>query len=75
MKALALGAKAVMIGRAALWGLGAGGQAGVENVLDVLRGGIDATLRGIGVSNVNQITRQDVLIPEGFTRALGLPRT
>ncbi|MBK7721169.1 MAG: mycofactocin biosynthesis FMN-dependent deaminase MftD [Austwickia sp.] len=75
VKALALGAKAVMIGRAALWGLGAGGQAGVENVLDVLRGGIDATLRGIGVSNVNQITRQDVLIPEGFTRALGLPRT
>src|SRR6201991_2119921 len=35
VKALALGAKAVMIGRAYLWGLGANGQAGVENVLDL----------------------------------------
>ena len=33
VKALALGARAVMIGRAALWGLAAGGQAGVEDVL------------------------------------------
>src|SRR4029079_14551984 len=36
VKALALGAKAVMIGRAYLWGLAANGQAGVENVLDIL---------------------------------------
>ena len=41
VKALALGARAVMIGRAYLWGLAADGQAGVENVLDILRGGID----------------------------------
>lgn len=74
VKALGLGAKAVMIGRAALWGLGAGGQAGVENVLDVIRGGIDATLRGIGVSNVNQITREDVFVPDGFIRTLGTSR-
>ena len=37
VKAVALGARAVMIGRASLWGLAANGQAGVENVLDVLR--------------------------------------
>ncbi len=42
VKALALGARAVMIGRAYLWGLAANGQAGVENVLDILRGGIDS---------------------------------
>ena len=48
VKALALGAKAVMIGRAYLWGLAANGQAGVENVLDVLRMGIDSTLLGHG---------------------------
>ncbi|HEY4377689.1 MAG TPA: pre-mycofactocin synthase MftD, partial [Acidimicrobiales bacterium] len=48
VKAMALGAKAVMIGRAYLWGLAANGQAGVENVLDVLRGGIDSALLGIG---------------------------
>src|SRR3954451_20737925 len=44
VKALALGARAVMIGRPYLWGLAADGQAGVENVLDVLRTGIDSTL-------------------------------
>ena len=46
VKAVALGARAVMIGRAYLWGLAANGQAGVENVLDVLRGGIDSALLG-----------------------------
>ncbi len=45
---LALGARAVMIGRAYLWGLAANGQAGVENVLDILRGGIDSALLGLG---------------------------
>src|SRR5271165_1218563 len=48
VKALALGARAVMIGRAYLWGLGANGQAGVENVLDLMRSGIDACLLGLG---------------------------
>ena len=48
VKAVALGARAVMIGRAYLWGLAANGQSGVENVLDVLRNGIDSTLLGIG---------------------------
>ena len=46
VKALALGARAVMIGRAYLWGLAANGQAGVENVLDLLRAGIDSTMLG-----------------------------
>ena len=48
VKAVALGARAVMIGRAYLWGLAANGQAGVENVLDILRGGIDSALLGLG---------------------------
>ena len=48
VKALALGARAVMIGRAYLWGLAAAGQPGVENVLDILRGGIDSALMGLG---------------------------
>ena len=37
VKALALGARAVMIGRAYLWGLAANGEAGVDNVLEILR--------------------------------------
>ena len=71
VKALALGARAVMIGRAYLWGLAANGQAGVENVLDLLRGGIDSALMGIGKPHVNQLTRDDVVAPEGFFRTLG----
>ncbi|KOG87826.1 pre-mycofactocin synthase MftD [Streptomyces varsoviensis] len=75
VKALALGARAVMIGRAYLWGLAANGQAGVENVLDILRGGIDSTLRGIGRSSVHELDRSDVVIPPGFERALGVAET
>jgi L-lactate dehydrogenase (cytochrome) len=73
VKAVALGARAVMIGRAYLWGLAANGQAGVENVLDVLRGGIDSTLMGLGRASVHDLVASDVLTPAGFTRALGVP--
>src|SRR3546814_17348470 len=44
VKALALGAQAVMIARASLWGLGAGGPGGVADVLGVLRGVSDSAL-------------------------------
>src|SRR5215469_2802775 len=72
VKALALGARAVMIGRAYLWGLAAGGQAGVENVLDIFRNGVDSTLLGIGRSAVQELTPGDVLVPPGFVRNLGV---
>ncbi|WP_304114742.1 pre-mycofactocin synthase MftD [Mycolicibacterium bacteremicum] len=72
VKAVALGARAVLIGRAYLWGLAANGQAGVENVLDILSGGIDSALRGLGKSSIHDLNRDDVLIPEGFTRTLGV---
>jgi pre-mycofactocin synthase len=71
VKALALGARAVMIGRASLWGLAANGQPGVENVLDVLRGGIDSALLGLGKSSVHELGPDDVLVPDGFLRTLG----
>ena len=71
VKALALGAKAVMIGRAYLWGLGANGQAGVENVLDLMRSGIDACLLGLGHSSISELSPEDLVIPAGFTRRLG----
>jgi pre-mycofactocin synthase len=71
VKAVALGARAVMIGRAYLWGLAANGQAGVENVLDILRGGIDSALLGTGVASVHELTPEHLVIPPGFTRELG----
>lgn len=75
VKALALGARAVMIGRAYLWGLAAGGQAGVENVLDILRAGIDSALLGLGHASVHDLTPEDVIVPDGFTLTLGAPRS
>ena len=71
VKALALGARAVMIGRAYLWGLAAAGQAGVENVLDIMRAGIESTLLGLGRVSTSEIGPEDVLVPPGFARALG----
>ncbi|GAA3528416.1 pre-mycofactocin synthase MftD [Nocardioides daeguensis] len=75
VKALALGAKAVMIGRAYLWGLAANGQAGVENVLDVLSGGVDSALRGLALASTAELRPGHLIVPEGFDRALGVPET
>ena len=71
VKALALGADAVMIGRAYLWGLAANGQAGVENVLDILRGGIDACLLGLGKSSISELSADDIVVPPDFFLTLG----
>ncbi|PLB51372.1 hypothetical protein P170DRAFT_474914 [Aspergillus steynii IBT 23096] len=60
VKALALGAKAVGIGRAPLWGLAAGGPAGVERVLEILSEETATAMRLLGVSNVKQLSRQHV---------------
>ncbi|MFJ9629379.1 pre-mycofactocin synthase MftD [Streptomyces sp. NPDC101175] len=70
-KALALGARAVLIGRAYLWGLAAAGQAGVENVLDILRGGLDSAVLGLGHSSVHELSPDDLVIPPGFRLDLG----
>jgi len=72
VKALALGARAVMIGRAYLWGLSANGQAGVENVLDILRGGIDSAVLGLGHKSIHDLSASDLVIPDGFRRDLGV---
>ena len=72
VKAIALGARAVMIGRAYLWGLAANGEQGVGNVLDVLRSGIDSAMLGMGVASLDELTPEHLLVPDGFDRALGL---
>lgn len=72
-KALALGARAVLIGRAYLWGLAANGQAGVENVLDILRGGLDSAVLGLGRASVHELSPSDVVVPPDFSRANQLP--
>jgi len=72
VKAVALGARAVMIGRAYLWGLAANGQTGVENVLDILRGGIDSAMLDMGVASIDELSPEHLAIPDGFHRALGV---
>lgn len=58
MRALALGAKSCMIGRAYVYGLGAGGQAGVTKAIDILRKELDVTMALCGVSRVADIGPQ-----------------
>jgi pre-mycofactocin synthase len=70
VKALALGARAVMIGRAYLWGLAANGSAGVRNVFDVLRGGIDSTLLALGRPSVHDLSGDDIIVPAEFARGM-----
>src|SRR5690625_3620348 len=70
LKALALGARGVLIGRAYLWGVAANGQAGVENVIDILRGGLTSGLMALRKSTVHELGRDDLIIPREFTREL-----
>jgi len=60
IKALALGARAVGIGRPYLWGLSAFGQPGVERVLDIMRGELQLAMRQCGKTSLAEITRSTV---------------
>jgi isopentenyl diphosphate isomerase/L-lactate dehydrogenase-like FMN-dependent dehydrogenase len=61
----------VLIGRAYLWGLAANGQAGVENVLDILRGGLDSAVLGLGHGSVDELNPDDLVVPRDFFVTLG----
>jgi isopentenyl diphosphate isomerase/L-lactate dehydrogenase-like FMN-dependent dehydrogenase len=63
-KALALGAKAVGIGRPFLWGLGAFGQAGVDRVLEILQGELKLAMGNCGTRAVADIDRSYVATPD-----------
>jgi len=60
VKALALGARGVGIGRAALYGLGVGGPAGVERVFEILKAETETAMRLLGVSRVEELGMQHV---------------
>ncbi len=62
VKALALGAKAVLAGRALVYDLACAGEAGAHQVLDILRNGIRETLYGIGRSSVHDLERGDLMV-------------
>ena len=66
LKALALGAKGCFIGRSYIYGLGAMGEEGVTKALDIIYKELDMTMALCGRRNVNDLNRENLLIPEGF---------
>jgi L-lactate dehydrogenase (cytochrome) len=58
MRALALGAKSCMIGRSYIYGLGAGGQAGVELALDLIGKELSTTMGLTGINRIDEIDRR-----------------
>jgi len=60
-KALAMGARAVGVGRPYIWGLSAFGQEGVERVLEILRAELTLTMRQMGAPAIRDITRAHVV--------------
>ena len=63
LKALALGAKGTLIGRAYNFGLGAMGEAGVTTALEIIQKELDTSMALCGVRNVTEITREVILNP------------
>ncbi|WP_333816304.1 alpha-hydroxy acid oxidase [Tabrizicola sp.] len=66
VKALALGAKGTMIGRAYIHGLGAMGEAGVTAALEVIRKEMDITMALCGERDVKNLGRHNLLVPRDF---------
>ena len=66
LKALAMGAKGTYIGRSFVYGLGAGGQAGVHTALEILHKELDLTMALCGETNVANLGRHNLLVPEDF---------
>ncbi|PVA05323.1 alpha-hydroxy acid oxidase [Thalassorhabdomicrobium marinisediminis] len=66
LKALALGADGVMIGRAYIHGLGAMGEAGVTTALEIIRKELDTTMALCGKRDVADLDRSVLLVPEDF---------
>ena len=66
LKAMAIGAKGTYIGRAFVYGLGASGEAGVTKALEVIHKELDTTMGLCGVTDVNALSRSNLLIPEDF---------
>lgn len=66
LKAMAMGAKGTYVGRAFVYGLGAAGEAGVTKALYVIHKELDTTMGLCGVTDVNALSRSNLLIPADF---------
>jgi L-lactate dehydrogenase (cytochrome) len=68
LKAIALGAKGTMIGRAYTYGLGAKGQQGVTDALRVIHKELDMTMGLCGRTRMSGINHEILMVPDGFHR-------
>ena len=68
LKAIALGAKGTMIGRAYTYGLGANGEQGVTDALKVIHKELDTTMGLCGRTRVGDINQDILIVPDGFHR-------
>ena len=66
VKALAMGARAVLLGRATLYGLAAAGEPGVQQVLQMLRAEIERTMILLGTASVRELSPERVRMSAGF---------
>ena len=66
LKAIALGANGTYIGRSYIYGLGADGEAGVKKALEIIHTELDMTMALCGHKNINELSRQNLLIPKDF---------
>ncbi|CAF1294725.1 unnamed protein product [Rotaria sordida] len=62
LKAVALGAKAVMVGRPILWGLAVDGEKGVSNVLQILKTEFQTAMMLCGCQTIEDISKNDILV-------------
>jgi isopentenyl diphosphate isomerase/L-lactate dehydrogenase-like FMN-dependent dehydrogenase len=66
VKAICMGARAVLCGRAYAYGLAAAGEAGVDRAIEILRTDLERTLRLLGCGSVRELDRSYVNVPEGW---------
>jgi 4-hydroxymandelate oxidase len=67
LKALALGARAVLIGRPVFWGLGTGGAPGLQRLVELIRGELISAMGHTGVTSVRDVPR-NVIVPNPARR-------
>jgi isopentenyl diphosphate isomerase/L-lactate dehydrogenase-like FMN-dependent dehydrogenase len=68
VKALCMGARAVLCGRAFAYGLGAAGESGVSRALEILRDDVERTLRLLGCPSIRELNGSYVSVPESWRR-------
>ena len=73
VKAMCMGARGVLIGRAYAYGLAAGGRPGVTRAIQILRTDVERTLRLLGCSSIRQLDRSYVDLPAEWHRGHALP--